>query len=63
MTTNPSSEEPQSQGTPPASFVKLAMRNMMRKGGQSLWHFGLTTAGFVGFILVIAWLGRPTLPH
>jgi hypothetical protein len=43
--------------------VKLAMRNMMRKGGQSLWHFGLTTAGFVGFILVLAWLGRPTLPH
>ena len=50
-------------GTPPPSFVKLAMRNMVRKGGQSLVHFGLTAAGFIGFILVVAWLGRPTLPQ
>ena len=49
--------------TPPPSFVKQAMRNMVRKGGQSLFHFGLTAAGFIGFILVVAWLGRPTLPQ
>ncbi len=63
MTTDPSSKEPPSQATPPPSFVKLAMRNMVRKGGQSLWHFSLTAFGVVGFILMIAWLGRPTLPH
>ncbi len=51
------------KGAPPPSFVKLAMRNMVRKGGQSLFHFGLTAVGFIGFILVVAWLGRPTLPQ
>ena len=49
--------------TPPASFVKLAMRNMVRKGNQSLVHFFLTAFGLGGFLLVIAWFGRPTLPH
>ena len=46
----------------PASFVKLAMRNMVRKGRQSLVHFGLTALGLCGFLVLIAWLGRPTLP-
>ena len=46
-----------------AGFVKLAMRNMVRKGRQSLFHFGLTAVGLVAFLLLIAWLGRPTLPH
>ncbi len=49
--------------TPPPSFVKQAMRNMVRKGSKSLFHLGLTAAGFIGFILVVAWLGRPTLPQ
>ena len=44
------------------SFVKLAMRNMVRKGRQSLFHFGLTAVGLLGFITLIAWLGRPQLP-
>ncbi|MCE2838939.1 MAG: DUF3285 domain-containing protein [Cyanobium sp. 49614_E6] len=43
-------------------FVKLAMRNMVRKGRQSLFHFGLTAAGLIAFLLLIAWLGRPHLP-
>lgn len=46
---------------PPAGFVKLAMRNMVRKGRQSLVHFGLTAIGLTGFLLLIAWLGRPHL--
>jgi hypothetical protein len=55
-------------GTPPpsgenAGFVKLAMRNMVRKGRQSLVHFGLTALGLTGFLVLIAWLGRPQLPH
>ena len=49
--------------TPPPSVVKQAMRNMVRKGSKSLFHLGLTAAGFIGFILVVAWLGRPTLPQ
>ena len=49
--------------TPPPSFVKQAMRNMVRKGRQSLLHFGLTAVGFLGFIPLVAWLGRPTLPQ
>jgi len=44
------------------SFVKLAMRNMVRKGKLSLTHFGLTTMGFLGFIVLVAWLGRPHVP-
>ncbi len=56
------------QGPPPpsgesAGFVKLAMRNMVRKGRQSLVHFGLTALGLTGFLVLIAWLGRPQLPH
>ena len=44
------------------SFIKLAMRNMVRKGHQSLFHFGLTALGLSGFLVLIAWLGRPQLP-
>jgi len=50
-------DQPESQ-----SFVKLAMRNMVRKGRQSLFHFGLTAAGLLAFLVLIAWLGRPQLP-
>jgi len=50
--------QPRSQG-----FVKLAMRNMVRKGRQSLVHFGLTAAGLTAFLVLIAWLGRPQLPQ
>jgi hypothetical protein len=45
------------------SFVRLAMRNMVRKGRQSLVHFGLTALGLSAFLLLIAWLGRPSLPQ
>jgi len=44
------------------SFVKLAMRNMVRKGRQSLLHFGLTAVGLLGFLTLIAWLGKPQIP-
>ena len=56
--TDPST--PQSGENP--SFTKLAMRNMVRKGKLSLFHFGLTALGFVGFIVLVAWLGKPQLP-
>ena len=62
--TEPASSQPASGGSTGEnpSFTKLAMRNMVRKGRQSLFHFGLTAAGFLGFITLIAWLGRPQLP-
>ena len=44
------------------SFTKLAMRNMVRKGRQSLLHFGLTAVGLLGFLVLIATLGRPQIP-
>ncbi len=53
--------EPQKSEENP-SFVKLAMRNMVRKGRQSLVHFGLTAVGLLGFLLLIASLGRPQVP-
>lgn len=49
--------------SPPPSFVKLAMRNMVRKGRQSLLHFGLTAVGFSAVLLLLAWFARPTLPQ
>jgi hypothetical protein len=39
------------------------MRNMVRKGRQSLVHFSLTALGLTGFLVLIAWLGRPALPQ
>jgi len=42
--------------------VKLAMRNMVRKGRLSLLHFGLTALGFAGVLLLLAWFARPSLP-
>jgi hypothetical protein len=53
--------QPGSGGENP-SFTKLAMRNMVRKGRLSLTHFGLTAVGFLGFIVLVAWLGRPQVP-
>ena len=61
MTEPQANPEQQAAGENPI-FVKLAMRNMVRKGRQSLFHFGLTAVGFLGFITLIAWLGRPQLP-
>ncbi len=44
----------------PASpaFVKLAMRNMVRKGGKSLFHFILTTIGLLGLLVVLSYYTR-----
>ena len=49
--------------TPSPSFIKLAMKNMVRKGSQSFFHFGLTAIGFIGFIILIAILGKPNIPQ
>ena len=57
------SDEVVMKTTPPPSFVKLAMKNMVRKGKQSLFHFGLTALAFLGFILLVAVLGKPHIPQ
>jgi hypothetical protein len=66
---SPVMPDPEASAMPPSeteqelpSFLKLAMRNMVRKGRQSLFHFGLTAVGLIAFLLLIAWLGRPHLP-
>ena len=59
---NDTSERPEEtiQVTPAKdSYVKLAMRNMVRKGKQSLWHFFLTTLGLVGLLVGLAYLTKP----
>lgn len=48
----------ESPSEPKPSYVKLAMRNMVRKGSKSLFHFGLTTAGLLGLLVGLAYLTR-----
>jgi Protein of unknown function (DUF3285) len=43
---------------PDPSFVKLAMRNMVRKGGKSLYHFALSSIGLIGLFVGLAYLTR-----
>ena len=40
------------------SYVKLAMRNMVKKSSKSLFHFGLTAAGLLGVLVGLAYLTR-----
>jgi hypothetical protein len=43
---------------PKPSYVKLAMRNMVRKRGTSIYHFALTTIGLLGALVVLSYLTR-----
>ena len=58
--THPGVEAPASEvmapPEPPPSYVKLAMRNMVRKGGKSLFHFTLTAIGLMGLFVGLAYL-------
>jgi hypothetical protein len=51
MSNSPSKE-------PEPSYVKLAMRNMVQKGGTSVKHFLLTTAGLLAVLVGLAYLTR-----
>ena len=46
----------------PPSFIKLAMRNMVRKGSKSISHFLVTFLVLIGLIIVLATLGKPHIP-
>ncbi|WP_353933190.1 DUF3285 domain-containing protein [Okeanomitos corallinicola TIOX110] len=47
-----------SENEPKPSYVKLAMRNMVRKGATSLQHFGLTAVGLLAVLVGLAYLSR-----
>ena len=44
------------------SFIKLAMRNMVRKGNKSISHFFITFLLLLGILILLATLGKPTIP-
>ncbi|VEP12432.1 conserved hypothetical protein [Hyella patelloides LEGE 07179] len=50
-----SSSEPK----PTDSYVKLAMRNMVRKGGKSIRHFILTMIGLFTVLIGLSYLTKP----
>jgi Protein of unknown function (DUF3285) len=43
---------------PPGSYVKHAMRNMVRKRGKSLQHFFLSLIGLLGLFVGLAYITR-----
>jgi len=43
---------------PKPSYVKLAMRNMVRKRSKSLFHFVLTTVGLLTILVGLSYLTR-----
>ncbi len=44
------------------SFIKLAMRNMVRKGSKSISHFFVTFLILFGLLILLATLSKPTMP-
>lgn len=55
---SPVTETPPAAQEPKPTYVKLAMRNMVRKGGKSLWHFFLTTVGILSVLVTLAYFTR-----
>ncbi len=43
---------------PAPSFIKLAMRNMVKKGSTSLYHFFLSFVGLMALFVGLAYLTR-----
>ena len=46
----------------PPSFIKLAMRNMVRKGLKSISHFSITFLVLIGILILVATIGKPNIP-
>ena len=46
----------------PPSFIKLAMRNMVRKGSKSISHFLITFPVLIGILMLVATIGKPNIP-
>jgi hypothetical protein len=60
ISNSPEASSPQASNSqePKPSYVKLAMRNMVRKRGKSLYHFALTTIGLLTVLIGLAYLTR-----
>lgn len=58
LTTEPTAEKKSTLNEPTPSFIKLAMRNMVKKGGTSLYHFFLSFVGLLGLFVGLAYLTR-----
>ena len=59
MTDIPSIDAPTDQPLEPKpTYVKLAMRNMVRKKGKSLTHFFLSATGLMALLIGISYLTR-----
>lgn len=57
-TQTPDAVETPKTTEPQPSYVKLAMRNMVRKGGKSLFHFSLTAITLLGFLVGVSYITR-----
>ena len=55
-------EEKTEKKIAPPSFIKLAMRNMVRKGSKSIFHFSVTFIVLMGLLILLATLGKPNIP-
>ena len=44
------------------SFIKLAMRNMVKKGSKSISHFFITFLILFGLLILLAILSKPNMP-
>ncbi|MBD1831368.1 DUF3285 domain-containing protein [Trichocoleus sp. FACHB-90] len=51
-------ESPAASTEAKPSYVKLAMRNMVRKRGTSLQHFALTTVGLLAVLIGLSYITR-----
>lgn len=58
MTQSPPPSADAQSAEPKPSYVKLAMRNMVKKGSKSLFHFSLTALGLMGVLVGLAYLTR-----
>ena len=58
VTTIPSHVVNEVTNEPRPSYVKLAMRNMVKKRGTSLKHFVLTTIGLLAVLVGLAYITR-----
>ena len=54
----PTAEKKSTLDEPAPSFILLAMRNMVKKGGKSLYHFFLSFVGLLGLFIGLAYLTR-----
>ena len=57
--TTETTEATEAKPAPTYSYVKLAMRNMVRKKGQSIRHFTLTLIGLLTVLIGLSYLTKP----